>query len=84
MKILIKSHLLLVKDILATDLDKINLGNDNDFDENDCDTIIHVRHLAWCSKFKKCKVLKKIFFHMLKLHTSYFEIKKMTQTSKKL
>ena len=44
--------------ILAVDLDKINLDND-DFDEDDCDTIIHVRLLVWHSKFEKSKALKK-------------------------
>ena len=42
--------------ILILDLDKINLDNDNNFDEDDLDTIIHARLLAWCSKFKKHKV----------------------------
>ena len=37
--------------ILAIDLDKINLDNDNNFDEDDRDTITHVRHSAWCSNF---------------------------------
>ena len=32
--------------ILAVDLDKINLDNDNNFDEDDPDTIIHVKFLA--------------------------------------
>ena len=45
--------------ILVVDLDKINLDNDNYFDEDDPDTIIHARLLAWHSKFKKRKVLKK-------------------------
>ena len=44
--------------ILVVDLNKINLDNDN-FDENDPDTIIHVRLLAWSGKFEKCKALKK-------------------------
>ena len=44
--------------ILILDLDKINLDNDNNFDEDDLDTIIHARLLAWCSKFKKHKVKK--------------------------
>ena len=44
--------------ILVVDLNKINLDNDN-FDENDPDTIIHVRLLAWPGKFEKCKALKK-------------------------
>ena len=42
--------------ILAVVLDKINLDN---FDEDDPNTIIHVRHLAWLSKFERCKALKK-------------------------
>ena len=44
--------------IFAVDLDKINLNNDNIFDEDDPDTIVHVRRLAWCSKFN-AKHLKK-------------------------
>ena len=44
--------------ILATGIDKTNLDNDKDFNENDPDTIIRVRLLAWRSKFKKRKVLK--------------------------
>ena len=48
--------------IPAVDLDKINLENkynDNNFDEDDPDTIIHVKVLAWLSKSKKRKALKK-------------------------
>ena len=45
--------------ILAVDLDKINLDNDKKFAEDDPDTVIHVRPLAWHSKFEKCKALKK-------------------------
>ena len=40
----------------------VNLNNiylDNNFDENDPDTIILVRLLTWHSKFKKVKTLKK-------------------------
>ena len=40
----------------------VNLNNvylDNNFDEDDPDTIILIRFLAWHSKFKKCKALKK-------------------------
>ena len=44
MKILIKSHLLLIKNILAVDLNKINF--DNNFDEADPDIIIHIRLLC--------------------------------------
>ena len=36
-----------------------NINLDNDFDENDSDTIIHVRLLAWHIKFRKRKELKK-------------------------
>ena len=57
MKILIKSHLLLIKNILAVDLNKINF--DNNFDEADPDIIIHIRLLCWRSKLKKRKALKK-------------------------
>ena len=46
--------------ILPVDLDKINLDNDNKVDEYDPCTIIHVRLLAGCSRFKKHKTLKKI------------------------
>ena len=45
--------------ILAADIDQINLDNDNNFEENNPDTIFHVRLLTWCSKFKKHKTLKK-------------------------
>ena len=45
--------------IFAADLDKINLDNDNKFDEDDSDTIIHARLLAWRSIFEKRKKLKK-------------------------
>ena len=45
--------------ISAVGHDEINLDNNNNFDEDDPDTIIHVKLLAWCSKFKKCKALKK-------------------------
>ena len=38
--------------ILALDLDE-----DNSFDEDDPDTVIHVRLLAWCNKFEKHKAL---------------------------
>ena len=45
--------------ILAVDLDKINLDNDSNFDEDNSATIIHVRLLTWSNKFKKRKALKK-------------------------
>ena len=40
----------------------VNLGNinlDNNFDEDEPDTIIHIRHLVLHSRFKKRKALKK-------------------------
>ena len=43
--------------ILSVNRNNINL--DNDFDEDDPDTIILIRLFAWYSKFKKRKVLKK-------------------------
>ena len=42
--------------ILSVNLNNINLDN---FDEDDSDTIILIRLLAWHSKFEKCKALKK-------------------------
>ena len=38
--------------ILNIDIDNINYGDTN-YDENDSETIIHIRRLAWLSKFKK-------------------------------
>ena len=52
MKVLIKSHLFLVKDILAANLDKIKLDNSNNVPEDDPDFIIHVKTVAWRSKLK--------------------------------
>ena len=37
----------------------ININLDNNFDEDDPDTIILIRLLAWHSKFKKHEALKK-------------------------
>ena len=42
---------------LNVNLNNINL--DNNFDEDDPDTIIHIRHLVLHSRFKKRKALKK-------------------------
>ena len=44
---------------LGVDLNKTNLDDDNNFDEDDPETIIHVRPLASRNKFEKRKVLKK-------------------------
>ena len=43
--------------LLNIDLNNINL--DNNFDEDESDTIIFIRHLAWCIKFYKRKEVKK-------------------------
>ena len=47
-------------DILNIDLNNINL--DDNFDEDDPDTIILTRLLAWHIKFEKCNQLQKIMF----------------------
>ena len=47
------------KHLVSVYLDKINLGNDNNFDEDDPDTIIHSRLLTWRIKSEKRKALKK-------------------------
>ena len=44
--------------ILSVDLYNINL-DDTNYDEGDQETIIHIRLLAWHSKFKKRTALKK-------------------------
>ena len=46
-------------DILNIDLNNINL--DNNFDEDEPDSIILIRLLAWHIKLEKCKELKKKF-----------------------
>ena len=45
--------------ILGVEIYQINLDDDNNFYEDDSDTGIHVRVLAWHNKFEKCKALKK-------------------------
>ena len=45
--------------IPAADLDRIKLNNGNNFYEDNHDTSIHVRLLAWRSNFKKRKALEK-------------------------
>ena len=45
--------------ILGVDLDQMNLDDDNNFYEDDSDTIIHIRLLAWHNKFKNAEHLKK-------------------------
>ena len=45
--------------IVAVDLDKIYLDDDNNSYEDDSDDIIHIRLLAWCNKFENIKALEK-------------------------
>ena len=47
-------------DLPSVDLDKVNFDDDNNFYEDDPESIIHVRLLAWHNKFKNTKLLKKI------------------------
>ena len=44
---------------LSVNLNNINL-DDTNYEENDPDTIILIRLLAWHIKFEKCSELKKI------------------------
>ena len=44
--------------ILSIDFDNINL-NDSNHDEDDPETFVHVRLLAWHIKFEKRKAFKK-------------------------
>ena len=44
--------------ILSIDLNNINL-DDSNYNEDDPETVIHVRLLTWHSKFEKRKALKK-------------------------
>ena len=46
--------------ILGLDLDEIILDDDNNFDEDDPETIIYVSLLALRNKFEKRKALRKI------------------------
>ena len=57
MKIVVKS--LFMMRILGAVLDKINLDDDNNFYEDNHNTIIRVKLLAWHNKFEKAKHLKK-------------------------
>ena len=44
--------------ILSTDINNINLGGTK-YNEDDPETIIHIRLLAWHIQFENCKALKK-------------------------
>ena len=52
------TFIIIQKHILAVDLDKTNLDNDYNSDEDYPDIITHVSLLAWHSKFKNSKVPK--------------------------
>lgn len=45
-------------DIRSVDLNNINLGHVN-FDQEYPETIILVRLMVWCNRFKQCKAFKK-------------------------
>ena len=45
--------------IFGVDLDKVNLDDDNNFYEDDPETIIHVSSSPWCNKFEKRRAIKK-------------------------
>ena len=44
--------------ILSVDLNNINL-DDTNYDEDDLETLIHIKLLSWHIKFENCKALKK-------------------------
>ena len=44
--------------ILSVELDNINI-DDTNYDEDDPETIIHIRLLSWHSKLEKGKAIKK-------------------------
>ena len=46
--------------IIAAGLYKVSFDNDNNFDEDYPDTIVHIRLLPWHGNFKKRKALEKI------------------------
>ena len=61
MKILVMPRCLLMKQVfieISADLDDISLDEIN-FDKHDPETIIHVRLMAWCSRYKQCKACKR-------------------------
>ena len=44
--------------LVNVNLNNVSLGDDN-FDNDDLETVIHVRHMAWCNRYKQCKTCKK-------------------------
>ena len=53
MKILVNHTFANQMGILAVDLDKINLNDDNNFYEDYPDITIYVRLLTWCNKLER-------------------------------
>ena len=51
--------------ILGVDLDKINFDDDNNFQEDNPEIIIHAKILAWHSKFEQPKARKERYYHIL-------------------
>ena len=61
MTILLQSHIFTNQmGSLVVDLDNINLDDNNNFDEDNPDTITYVRLLAWRNNFKSAISDKKI------------------------
>ena len=58
MKIQVMSYIFVMKWVFLRHLNIIYLV-DNNYDEDDPDTIINIRHLSWHIKFGKRKALKK-------------------------
>ena len=60
MKILVIRYFLVMKylGVLSIDLNKFN-PDDTNYDEDDPETVIHIRILAWHIKFEKRKALEK-------------------------
>ena len=46
-------------DILSVDLNNININIDVNFEDDDSETIIYVRLMAWCNILKQHKAIKK-------------------------
>ena len=46
-------------DILSVDLNNININVDVNFEDDDSETIIYVRLMAWCNRLKQHKAFKK-------------------------
>ena len=48
------------EDVVLSNIDLININLDDDiFDEDDPETIDHVRLMTWRNRFKQCKACKK-------------------------